>query len=282
MHRSVDISMVRILVAFWMLVAVVSLRSVAQTVETDSLSVTGLSEADKKALSAFLQRLSTMREPALSDSVKVFIGQKYADETSRLYYSDELEAMLFNPASPQRNDSLYIVFLKETLASKDVPEEEKSRYRFQLENVSKNMPGERATDFTVSDKRGRRFKISDIEADYLILFFYNPDCVRCRRVEEQMKVDSVFQLPSLKIVAVYPGIMTREWLDAPSVLPSSWMDVCSPEGEVNNRLLYFIQSTPSIYLLDKHKNVILKDVSLRRLHDWLAMHIVKKCVIKSE
>lgn len=266
----------------WMLTAVVSVTSVAQTVETDSVSATGLSDANKNALSAFLQRLSTLQEPALSDSVRLFVGRKYADETSRLYYSDEVESKLFNPASLQRNNSLYIVFLKETLASGNVPEAEKSRYRFQLENVRKNMPGTKATDFEVLDKNGRRFRMSAVDADYLVLFFYNPDCMRCRRVEEQIKTDSVFRSSVLKIMAVYPGIMTREWLDAPSTLPSSWLDVCSPEGEVNNRLLYFIQSTPSIYLLDRRKNVILKDVSLKRLHDWLLMHVVRKSVIKSE
>lgn len=221
-------------------------------------------------VAGYVKRLSTVKEPALSTCVNRLLEKAYADSTTRVYLSDELEALLFNTASPLRNDSLYMVFLKATLASRLVPEAEKSRYRFQLENVRKNMPGSKAVDFELLDKKGGRFKMSDIKSDYLVLFFYDPDCVRCQKTEQRLMADPLLKMPGVKVLAVYPGIRTREWLDAPSFLPDSWTDGCSPQGEVNTRLLYFIQSMPSIYLLDKDKRVVLKDVSAHRLHDYLS------------
>lgn len=223
----------------------------------------------KELMVTYLDKLSGMKKPLLSDCVRNTVDRMFAAPTVRLYFSDELESLLFNSGSPYRNDALYLVFLKEFLASGRMPEDEKSRYRFQMENVSKNMPGHKAADFEFMVKDRGRFKMSDVQSDYLVLFFYNPDCMRCRDVEQRMQTDSVLASPHVKVLAVYPGIQTQEWLDSPSALPGSWIDGCSPDGVVNNRLLYFIQSTPSIYLLDKHKNVILKDVSFKRLHDYL-------------
>lgn len=223
----------------------------------------------KERMVSYLEQLKRVKEPLLSTYVKRLLNKAYSDVNFRLYFSDELESLLFHSNSPYRNDSLYIVFLRETLVSKLVPEEEKSRYRFQLENVQKNMPGSKAVDFEYLDKSGHRFKMSDIKSDYLVLFFYNPDCMRCKEAERWLMSDSVLVSPCVKVLAVYPGIQTNEWLNSPSALPESWIDGCSPDGAVNNRLLYFIQSTPAIYLLDKDKNVILKDVSPKKLHAYL-------------
>lgn len=217
----------------------------------------------------YVDLLPKLKGTVLQTSVRNFIEKAYRRPDSRLYFSDEAEHYLFSLNSLQRNDSLYITFLKETFASGLLPEDEQFRYRFQLENVRKNLPGTKATDFVYEDKGNTRRKMTDFKAKYLILFFYNPDCGRCRDAEQRLAKEPVLRNPSVKVLAIYPGSQTREWLNQPLHLPFGWADGCSPAGEINNRLLYFIQSTPSIYLLDENKNVILKDVSPQKLVDYL-------------
>ena len=44
--------------------------------------------------------------------------------------------------------------------------------------------------------------------------------------------------------------------------PANWIDAYSPDGEITQKLLYYIPATPSFYLLDANKKVILKDAPL--------------------
>lgn len=234
----------------------------------DSLELLS-SESTKVELVNYFDLLTKVKESVLEESVKMFIEKSCRYQASRLYFLDETEHYLFSAGSPHRNDRLYMVFLRAILVSGQVSEDEKSRYRFQLENVVKNQPGRKATDFTYLNKEGMKCKMSEIQANYLVLFFYNPDCRRCRDAEEHLMKESVLQDPSVKVLAIYPGSQTEEWLHYASRLPAAWIDGCSPEGEINNRLLYFIQSTLAIYLLDKDKQVLLKDSSPRELVDYL-------------
>lgn len=231
----------------------------------------------RKVLGDFLDMVRQLPAGEQQKAADAFTERAYSTTASRQYFADEVEYRLFNPDSPQRDDRLYMVFLRSALASSQLPEEEKSRYRFQLKNAGKNLPGNKATDFTYINKEGKRRKMSDIKSDYLVLFFYNPDCNRCRKAEQLLKKEPVLNQPSVKILAVYPGPLTKEWLEHPPTLPATWENGCSPDGEVNNRLLYFIQSTPAIYLLDKNRNVLLKDSSPTALIKYLGKKNYKMC-----
>lgn len=225
----------------------------------------------EKAEQLFVGYLDILSKSGTSvqEEVDSFVRRAYRYPASRLYFSDLVEHYLFNLNSSRHNDTLYISFLKATLASPYLSDDEKFRYRFQLENVRKNMPGKPAADFVYLDRKGQRHRMYDIQSDYLVVFFYNPDCVRCHNAEQYLSGASVFQNAAVKVLAIYPGFQTDEWLSEISRLPGSWLDGCSPEGEINNKLLYFIQSSPAIYLLDKHKKVLLKDASPKSLLSYL-------------
>lgn len=207
------------------------------------------------------KKLAVEDSSTVRQAVAQFTGKAYHYGFSRLFFTDMAEHTLFNLNSSQHNDRLYIVFLEATLSSPYLDEDEKYRYRFQLENIRKNLPGSTATDFIYLDRHRHRKKMSEIQTEFLVLFFYNPDCEHCRRTEAYLESQPDLQRPEVKILAVYPGFQTEEWQSSVSTLPSGWLDVCSPGGEINNRLLYFIQSTPSIYLLDRHKKVLLKEAA---------------------
>lgn len=230
----------------------------------DSLRVTQ-PDFIRRTVTRFLDIVQQLPAAEQRKAADAFTAQTYGKTSTRLYFSDEVEQQLFNPASERHDDRLYMVFLQSALASPLLPEEEKSRYRFQLENAGKNLPGNPATDFTYLNKEGKRRKMSDVTARYLVLFFYNPDCDRCRKAEQLLEKNAVLNAPGVKVLAVYPGPLTKEWLEHTPVLPAAWINGCSPDGEINNRLLYFIRTTPAIYLLDSKKNVILKDVSPEKL-----------------
>lgn len=209
-------------------------------------------------------------------SINAFMQNLYHSETPekvRSYFEELSEHYLYNPNSPLRNEQLYLLFLKTTLSRPEIDNALRQRYAFRLENVGKNMPGSPATDFIYEDRAGRKTSLYQTKGEFILIYFNDPDCENCHAITDIMRRDSLLtNNPRLTVLAVYPDANTQAWRTHTPSLPSSWLDVCSPEGEITERLLYFIQATPTLYLLDKDKKVILKDPMPGEVVKWLEMN----------
>ena len=48
-------------------------------------------------------------------------------------------------------------------------------------------------------------------------------------------------------------------------MPRGWIAGWNKQGDIRSRQLYEIRATPTLYLLDKRKKVILKDATLEQV-----------------
>lgn len=53
-------------------------------------------------------------------------------------------------------------------------------------------------------------------------------------------------------------------------MPQGWIVGRNKQGDIRSRTLYEILATPTMYLLDKQKKVLLKDASMEQLIRYLA------------
>lgn len=91
---------------------------------------------------------------------------------------------LYEPNSPMHDEELHILVLRALLDNPCLSDTDKIRPRYLLEIAMKNRPGDVAADFTVTCRDGRRRQLSGIKADYVLVYFNDPDCEDCRRVKE--------------------------------------------------------------------------------------------------
>ena len=59
-------------------------------------------------------------------------------------------------------------------------------------------------------------------------------------------------------------------------MPSGWIVGWNRQGDISNKTLYEIRATPTVYLLDKQKKVILKDASIEQIIQYLQK--IRLCV----
>ncbi len=218
----------------------------------------------------FLDLLPRLDSLTAQKGVKAFCHKAYdtdyADpkvkKTVQKYFLDLTERYLDDPRSPMRNDVVYRIFLNQYLSSPSFDEANKIRYKFLFENVGKNLPGTTATDFAYIDRKGQHRTLHTTPGEYTVLYFNDPDCENCHAITAHLRKDSLLtHSPRIQVLAVYADADTEEWKKHPQPFPASWIDGYSPKGEITHKLLYFIRATPTIYLLDKHKKVLLKDPS---------------------
>lgn len=210
--------------------------------------------------------------PFVKEAVGNFVKRAFEDATAKEIFEKIVEHYLDDPNSPMRNDGVYALVLEEELRqvqrasdshASDSIAAKRERLTYKLRNVSKNQEGSVATDFTFVDRQGREHRLSDYKSQPVVLYFYDPDCENCHRITAELKKSEA--LKTMTVLAIYPDEDTDNWRRKPQPFPQNWLDGYSPEGEITAKTLYYIQATPSIYLLDVDNRIVLKDTEPDRL-----------------
>ena len=94
------------------------------------------------------------------------------------------------------------------------------------------------------------------------IFFHDPDCENCKRIMPIAIQESLLQRQDLKVLLIYADKDFDTWKKDVRTYPTNWIDAYSPNGEIMQKLIYYVPATPSFYLLDTNKKVILKDAPL--------------------
>ena len=189
-------------------------------------------------------------------------------KVTEMYYH-----ILQDPNSPWRNEEFCIPLLEKLSASSLSTEGERERAAKELPRFCLNRLGEKANDFQFTLRNGRTKSVYGIDAEYTILFFSNPGCPNCREVMESLQqfpgIDALIENKQLAVANIYPDEDLGEWIKYSEIYPKNWLNGYDHLLAVNKTPLYNLRAIPSVYLLDKDKRVLLKDVPTDFLLQYL-------------
>ncbi|MDR0559167.1 MAG: DUF5106 domain-containing protein [Prevotellaceae bacterium] len=142
-----------------------------------------------------------------------------------------------------------------------------------IEYAEKNRPsliGKKAKNLKMESISGVPEALYDIDAPYTLVYIFESSCGHCQT--ETPKVYKVFQEYREKGLAgycIYNLSNKQEWTDYISKNNfTDWTNVWDPTNENDFKQAYSVYSVPQVYLLDKDKNIIgrnLDSVSLSQL-----------------
>lgn len=226
-------------------------------------------EITEQAFADFLDVLPHVSPDESVKALRRLITSASANRSMLMYFAELAEKYLYDPNSPFRNEEFYIPVLEYIVSSPGLAEVYKIRPRYRLELALKNRPGDVATDFAYTQPDGKGGRLSGIKSEYTLLFFNNPDCADCISTKAFIVRSSVFGKlltgRRLAVVAVYPEEDLVLWRK--TVYPPEWINGSNPA--LSGARLYDLKAMPTLYLLDKNKRVILKDVPVERIEEWL-------------
>lgn len=198
-------------------------------------------------------------------AVDTLMAQAAASSAALDVFAQLSEEAFHDPNAPLRDDELYRPVLQRLLLSPYVTDTQRERYRYELDLISRNRVGHRANDFTFATADGRRCRLYDVQAEHVLLFFYNPGCAMCAEVKASLmastQLGELSALGRLTVLAVYPDEDTEAWLNDLPSLPEEWMAVRDPDHALLDENIYNLAAIPSLYLLDADKTVLAKDVT---------------------
>ena len=171
-------------------------------------------------------------------------------------------------------DECYLPFAKAVVENRKVPKAEKARFEYQAYSLSQSQVGMTAPDFEWTAPDGSKGRLSDIPAGmYVLLFFNDPDCDECElarvRLAADYNLNDLIDRQLLKVVSIYPGEMTDEWVDRTSVYNKKWIVGAAPEVDE----MYDMRNPPVIYYLNGKHEILSKTFDIDSLLE--AFRVVK-------
>lgn len=185
-----------------------------------------------------------------------------------LYWLDNI---LYDSSSPHYNENLYSSLMNAVIIS-DADSVMKLIPRKRIEMMNKNQVGKQAIDFSFVNKEGYTKNLYTIEAPLLLLVFNNPDCSLCHQTEKSIAqnelLQSLLNSGRMKLLAITPDAEYKDWVE--HTYPSNWIIGYDKEKAIYKQRLYDIQRLPCLYLLNKDKQVLLKEADYDRLCIFLS------------
>ena len=223
----------------------------------------------EQAVANFIGYFPLVPKDSLVGGISRLFALSSVEKGSFNYMKYQLENYLSNPNSPMRNDVFYEAFITSIIGSDQIDQIDKIRYQTRLEMVRKNQPGTQATNFSFLTAKGETMELNAVEAPFSILMFYAPGCPSCEESISIMKnnpaFNTIIEKAGLAIIAVYPDGNEQIWKDYQVNIPDTWINGLDTKQTVLGEGLYVIPATPTIYLLDKDKKVLLKDTDILQI-----------------
>jgi len=190
--------------------------------------------------------------------------EKYPNSSFFVEISRISSAILFGVNSNYRNEELYIPMLEYFIKTNFVDEDQKKLYEKDLKGCLKNRIGEPAADFQYSTRNGDISSLYNIKADYTILIFSNPGCTACKDVMKYVassdKITKLINHNRIVILNMFIDENIADWYKESTLLPKELINAYDPNLIIRNKGLYYVRAIPSIYILDKDKKTLYKDV----------------------
>ena len=156
------------------------------------------------------------------------------------------------------NDSTFIADLRKRVASK-----------------RPNLIGKKAKDFKVETLNNRYIQLSEVDADYTVLYFYDPDCGHCEEATPKMKkISDTYIDKGVEFIGFFTQTDKKAWKEYVEKYDLyRWKNVWDPENRSNFRYYYDLRSTPRIYILDENKEIVARRLGAKQTRKMLKQFI---------
>lgn len=231
-------------------------------------------EVTEQAWVDYIDLLKLVSPQVADAALKNTFSQATKEKKCYLYMMELADKYLYDPNSPMRNEEFYISVLDALLASPILNNTEKIRPQKRRELAQKNRIGTKAIDFTYTLESGKQGSLHRLNKPYIILFINNPGCHACAETIEALKnaptINQKFAKKQVAILSLYPDIDLEEWRRHLSDFPKEWINGYDKGQVIEQKNLYDLKAIPTLYLLDKEKTVLLKDVTAVEIEEYLS------------
>ncbi|MBG0861062.1 MAG: redoxin domain-containing protein [Bacteroidales bacterium] len=143
--------------------------------------------------------------------------------------------------------------------------------RKQVDLLRHNLIGMKAADLVMDSYKGIFVSLYDVEKDFTILYFWEPNCSHCKEATPKLKAYyEKARNEGVEIFAVCTTNEKKEWSKYIEDNKLTWINGWDPGRASRFDYYYNVQSTPMIYILNRNKIIIAKKLSVDDIPSFIA------------
>jgi len=132
-----------------------------------------------------------------------------------------------------------------------------------VNKIRPNLIGKKAQDLKMETITGEWVDLYEINAKYIVLYFWEPNCGFCKKATPKMyELYQKYKDKGLEVFAVDTQDNREEWEKYLNEKGYDWINAWDPKQTTYFKYFYDIYSTPTIYLLDQNKTIIAKRIDV--------------------
>jgi peroxiredoxin len=149
-------------------------------------------------------------------------------------------------------------------------QEWRDNLRKEVDRIRPNLIGVKAHDLVMNTFNGVYVSLYDIKKDFIILYFWEPDCSHCKESTPKLKAyyDKV-RNQGVEVFAICTQSDRAKWEKYIQDNNLDWINGWDPERISRFDYYYNVMGTPSIYILNKDKVIIAKKLPVEAIGSFI-------------
>ena len=139
-----------------------------------------------------------------------------------------------------------------------------------VDKIRPNLIGVKGHDLIMDSFAGKYVSLYDINKDFTILYFWEPNCGHCQEATPKLKAyyDKA-KNDGIEIFSVCTTSDREKWEKYIKDNNLNWINGWDPKRLTNFDYYYNVQSTPTIYIMDKNKVIIAKKLPVESIGSFI-------------
>jgi thiol-disulfide isomerase/thioredoxin len=136
--------------------------------------------------------------------------------------------------------------------------------------------GKKGPNITMQKQDGSKVALHDIKSDFIVLMFWAPDCGHCQKsMPEVVAFADKYKDKGVTVMAVCGklGDVEECWKMVESKKMQNFLNVTDANYLSRFKERYDVQTTPKIFILDKNKTIISKNLGPQQLDEVVGRFI---------
>lgn len=147
-----------------------------------------------------------------------------------------------------------------------------AKIKEEIAKLRYNQCNDTAQELVMQDTTGKSWRLSDIPADYTIVYFWSATCGHCKKATP--KLQTLYEVTKHRYNwEVYSVCIDRDLKEFKKFINKynfNWPNVYDTEDKNYFRVKYNVFSTPQIYILDKNKKIVAKRIDVSTIEKILS------------
>ena len=137
-------------------------------------------------------------------------------------------------------------------------------------SIRPSLIGKKAMDITMETFSGPWKSLYDINSEFTILYFWEPDCGHCKTETPKLRdFYSEYRDKGVEVFAICTQNNREEWENYIAENRLEWINGWDPMRETSYDFYYNVRATPLLYILNSEKEIIAKKLPVDNVEDFI-------------